>query len=82
MRILLIGLVLMLVGCTYGGTKIDTKLDDGSSELCSATYMSFFKSVEAADISGCGAGAKVQGSSTDAIAYDFMKFLVERGKVK
>jgi len=65
MKIALIVIVLILSGCMSTSISIETILDDGSSEICTASYSSFARNVDgfsALDI--CGAGSAGSKSST------------------
>jgi hypothetical protein len=38
--------------------KVETILDDGSMEVCTATYTSFARNVTGTDIHACGGGGR------------------------
>lgn len=65
MRILVI-VCLLLSGCVTANVTQETVLDDGSSEKCSAEYSSFWKDLNAAEMSACSASGKAE-TSTQAV---------------
>ncbi len=58
-------LAVLLSGCMCTTTRVETILDDGTSEVCTAYYVSWFIGSEEASGSACGASLASKGTNPD-----------------
>lgn len=68
----LIFLILMLSSCVSGQITKETSKPDGTTERCSASYFSFYKDLDKADIKACDASGIAKGSISQTAAVELL----------